>query len=76
MTYHQAKVSNDQNEVMKRLTVIASLLLPPSFIVGLYGMNVHGMPEYRWRFGSWYVPGVIALLTVGQLWWLRRRRRI
>ena len=47
--YHQAQVSNDQNEVMKRLTVVASLLLLPSFIVGFYGMNVRGEPEYRWR---------------------------
>src|SRR5262249_37388562 len=34
--YHQAKVANDQNDVMKRLTVIASLLLVPTFIVGVY----------------------------------------
>ena len=37
--YLQAKVSNDQNEVMKRLTMIASLMLLPTFIVGLYGQN-------------------------------------
>src|SRR5262249_10479404 len=37
--YLQAKISNDQNEVVKRLTVIASLLLLPTFIVGLYGQN-------------------------------------
>ena len=38
--YHQAQVANDQNEVMKRLTVIASVLLVPTFIVGLYGQNL------------------------------------
>src|SRR4051795_8781067 len=37
--YHQSKIANDQNEVMKRLTVIAALLLLPTFIVGLYGQN-------------------------------------
>ena len=37
--YCQAKIANDQNEVVKRLTAIASLLLVPTFIVGLYGQN-------------------------------------
>ena len=38
--YHQAKVAQDQNEVMKKLTVVASVLLLPTFIVGLYGQNL------------------------------------
>ena len=38
--YHQAKVANDQNEVMKRLTAIASILLVPTLIVGVYGQNL------------------------------------
>ena len=37
--YHQSKVANDQNEVMKRLTLVASIFLPPTFIVGVYGQN-------------------------------------
>ena len=49
--YFQAKIANDQNEVMKRLTVIASLLLLPTFIVGLYGQNFHHIPELGWSFG-------------------------
>ena len=40
--FHQAQVANDQNEVMKRLTVVASVLLLPTFIVGLYGQNLQG----------------------------------
>lgn len=72
--YHQAKVSNDQNEVMKRLTVVASLLLLPSFIVGFYGMNVRGEPEFRWRWGYWWVLGLIVVATALQLAWFRRKR--
>lgn len=72
--YHQAKIANDQNEVMKRLTVIASLLLLPTFIVGLYGQNFVDIPELRWRLGYLYVWGVIAVTTVAQLWWFRRKR--
>src|SRR5438045_3956296 len=45
--YQQAKIANDQNDVMKRLTVIAALLLLPTFIVGLYGQNFADIPELR-----------------------------
>jgi magnesium transporter len=72
--YYQTKVANDQNEVMKRLTIVASLLLPASIIVGFYGMNVHGIPEYRWSFGYEYVIGLIVAVTVVQLIWFRRKR--
>ena len=72
--YSQAKIANDQNEVMKRLTVIASLLLLPTFIVGLYGQNFVDIPELRWHLGYLYVWGVIVVTTVFQLWWFRRKR--
>jgi magnesium transporter len=72
--YSQAKIANDQNEVMKRLTVIASLLLLPTFIVGLYGQNFVDIPELRWHFGYAYVWGLIVVTTALQLWWFRRKR--
>jgi magnesium transporter len=49
--FHQAEVANDQNEVMKRLTVVASVLLLPTFIVGLYGQNFKHIPETGWGQG-------------------------
>ena len=72
--YSQAKIANDQNEVMKRLTVVASLLLLPTFIVGLYGQNFVNIPELHWHFGYAYVWGVILGTTALQLWWYRRSR--
>jgi magnesium transporter len=75
--YLQAKVANDQNEVMKKLTVIASLLLLPTFIVGLYGQNFqHNFPELRWRFGYGYSWGLIIVTTLLQLWFFRRKKWI
>jgi magnesium transporter len=74
--YHQSKVSNDQNEVMKRLTVVASLLLVPTFIVGLYGQNFAHIPELHWAQGYGYSWALIVLTTVGQLWYYRRKRWI
>jgi len=74
--YHQAKVANDQNEVMKRLTVIASVLLVPTFIVGLYGQNLQGVPEFGWSFGYWWSWSLIVLTTIGQIIYYRRKRWI
>jgi magnesium transporter len=71
--YQQSKIANDQNEVMKRLTVIASIILLPTFIVGLYGQNFVHMPELRWHYGYAYSWGLIVVTTVLQLVWFRRR---
>ena len=69
--YHQAKIANDQNEVTKRLTVIASVLLLPTFIVGLYGQNFRHIPELGWGFGYWWSWGWIVFTTILQLVFFR-----
>ena len=69
--YHQSKIANDQNEVMKRLTVVASVLLLPTFIVGVYGQNFEHMPELHWGFGYWWSWGLIIGTTVLQLMFFR-----
>jgi magnesium transporter len=69
--YHQAKIANDQNEVTKALTVIASVLLLPTFIVGLYGQNFKHIPELGWGFGYWWSWGWIVLTTILQLAFFR-----
>jgi CorA-like Mg2+ transporter protein len=75
--YLQARVSNEQNDVVKTLTVIASLLLLPTFIVGLYGQNfAHHFPEIHWQFGylwSWFL---IIATTLLQLLFFRRKHWI
>ena len=74
--YHQSKIAQDQNEVVKKLTVIASLLLLPTFIVGVYGQNFDHMPELHWRFGYAFSWAVVILTTIGQLVFFRRKRWI
>ncbi len=72
--YFQSKIANDQNEVMKRLTMVASLLLLPTFIVGLYGQNFRKIPELHWGFGyewSWFL---IIATTIGQIAFFRWKR--
>jgi len=72
--YLQGKIANDQNEVMKRLTMIASLLLLPTFIVGLYGQNFVNIPELHWGYGYAYSWALIIGTTILQLIWYRRKR--
>jgi magnesium transporter len=75
--YLQAKIANDQNEVTKKLTVIASLLLLPTFIVGVYGQNFrHHFPELGWQWGYLWSWAVIVVSTFAQLWFFRRRKWI
>jgi magnesium transporter len=74
--YLQGKIANDQNEVMKRLTLIASLLLLPTFIVGLYGQNFVNIPELHWAWGYWWSWGWIVGTTIGQLVFFRWKRWI
>jgi magnesium transporter len=72
--YLQAKVANDQNEVMKKLTVIASVLLLPTFIVGLYGQNFkHHFPELGWQWGYAWSWGLIVVTTIAQLAFFKKR---
>jgi magnesium transporter len=71
--YHQSKVANDQNEVMKRLTIVASIFLPPTFIVGLYGQNFRHIPELGWVQGYAFSWALIIASTVSQLIYFRRK---
>jgi magnesium transporter len=72
----QGKIATDQNEVMKRLTAIASILLLPTFIVGLYGQNFRRIPELHWGFGYEWSWAWIIGTTIAQLVYFRRKRWI
>ena len=74
--FHQAEIANNQNEVMKRLTVVASVLLVPTFIVGLYGQNFRKIPELEWAQGYAFSWGLIIVTTALQLWYYRRKHWI
>jgi len=64
--YYQAKIAEQQNEVAKKLTVIASLVLVPSLIVGFFGQNFAG--EFRaWYWGIGVSVGLILATTIVQL---------
>ncbi len=74
--FHQSRIAEEQNDVIKKLTVIASLLLLPTFIVGVYGQNFEHMPELGWHHGYAFSWALIAATTIGQLAFFRARRWI
>ncbi|CAN5773842.1 magnesium/cobalt transporter CorA [soil metagenome] len=61
------------NEVMKLLTIIATIFIPLTFVVGVYGMNFERMPELTWRWGYGAVWLVMLTSAVSMLFWFRRR---
>ena len=77
--YYSTEVSNRMNEVMKVLTVIATIFIPLSFIAGVYGMNFDpevstlNMPELRWRWGYPVALGLMGAVAAGQLLFFRWR---
>ena len=66
-------VSNRMNEVIKRLTVIATVGLPLTVVTSYYGMNFP-LPEYRWAHSEWYALGLMLALCLATWLFLRSRR--
>jgi magnesium transporter len=66
------------NEIMKMLTVVSSLFIPLTFIVGVYGMNFEFMPELKWKSGYFIIWGVMFAIIIGMFiyftkkGWLKR----
>ena len=79
MDLYLSSVSNRMNEIMKVLTIIATIFIPLSFIAGLYGMNFDpsaspwNMPELGWYWGYPAALTVMGLVAVGLLAFFRRR---
>ena len=69
-----SSISNRMNQVMKVLTIIATIFIPLTFLAGLYGMNFKYMPELEWHWGY---PGVLAIMlsaTCFMLYFFRKRK--
>lgn len=75
-----SSISNKMNEVMKVLTIIATIFIPITFIVGIYGMNFNpeasrfNMPELNWPFGYIFVWGVILVVVFIMLVYFKRKK--
>lgn len=67
-------VSNKMNEIMKVLTIMASIFIPLTFIAGVYGMNFENMPELEWRYAYFVVLGLMFLAAVLMLVYFKRKK--
>jgi magnesium transporter len=73
MDIYLSSQSNRMNQVMKTLTVVATIFMPLTLISGIYGMNFHTMPELAWRYGYFAVLVLMVLVAGGMVWYFRRR---
>ena len=73
MDFYQNTINLKMNEIMKVLTLFASLFIPLTFVVGIYGMNFQFIPELNWKYGYFLVWGVIFLLSGGMLLFFKRK---
>lgn len=66
-------ISNRMNEVMKVLTVIATIFIPLTFIVGIYGMNFHYMPELTWKWGYFATLGIMFIMGTAMAIYFKKK---
>jgi magnesium transporter len=73
LSTYLSSVSNRMNEVMKVLTLIATIFIPLTFIAGIYGMNFANMPELGWRYGYFGILIVMAVIGISLVVYFRRK---
>ncbi len=74
MEMYMTTISNKMNEVMKVLTIMASIFIPLTFLAGIYGMNFDNMPELHFKYSYFYLVGVMGLVILGMIWYFKRKK--
>lgn len=69
----QTTLSNRMNDIIRILTIISTIFMPLTFIVGIYGMNFEYMPELKWYFGYPLALGVMAAIVAVMIWFFKRK---
>jgi magnesium transporter len=67
-------ISLNQNEVMKTLTIIATIFIPLTFLAGVYGMNFEHMPELHWEYGYWVIWLVFIAVSILMALYFKRKK--
>ena len=73
MDMYMTTVSNKMNNIMKVLTIIATIFIPLTFIAGIYGMNFDHMPELHYQYSYYILWGVMILVFLAMLYYFRRK---
>ncbi|MCK7590997.1 magnesium/cobalt transporter CorA [Subsaxibacter sp. CAU 1640] len=74
MDMYMSVISNKMNEVMKVLTIIATIFIPLTFIAGIYGMNFDNIPELHYRYSYYILWGVMIVIFLLMLLYFRRKK--
>ena len=74
MDMYMTTISNKMNEVMKVLTIIATIFIPLTFIAGIYGMNFNNMPELQYKYSYFILWGIMLILFIGMLFYFKRKK--
>jgi magnesium transporter len=69
-----SSVGNRMNEVMKVLTIIATIFIPMTFLAGIYGMNFKYMPELEWRYAYLFFWIVVSVVLIAMVAWFKRKK--
>ena len=69
-----SSISNRMNEIMKFLTIIGTIFIPLTFIVGIYGMNFEFMPELNWRYGYFAVMTFMFAIGIFMLFYFKKKK--
>ncbi|WP_405208072.1 magnesium/cobalt transporter CorA [Aquimarina sp. LLG6339-5] len=74
MDMYMTTISNKMNEVMKVLTIIATIFIPLTFIAGIYGMNFEHIPELKFKYGYFILWGIMIFIFVGMIYFFKRKK--
>ncbi|MEO6847092.1 MAG: magnesium/cobalt transporter CorA [Chthoniobacterales bacterium] len=78
MDVYLSSVGLRTNEIMRLLTVISSIFIPLTFLVGLYGMNFtdspYNMPELKWKYGYFMCLGFMLMIALGEILFFKRKK--
>ncbi len=74
MSNQMMVISNKMNQVMQKLTIIATIFMPLPFLAGVYGMNFRYFPEITWRYGYLYFWIAVLIIAVIMYFFFRRRK--
>jgi magnesium transporter len=69
-----SSVGNRMNEVMKVLTIMATIFIPMTFLAGIYGMNFKYMPELEWRYAYLFFWIVVLVVLIAMVAWFKRKK--
>lgn len=62
------------NDIIKRLTIISTIFIPLTFMVGVWGMNFEFMPELKWAHGYLFAWGIMVAIAIVAIWWLKKKK--